>query len=174
MRKQAMKRLKRKYSVISVLLLSQLLALPAIAGDVVNVKLMTLELARDIAQGAIDACRKDGYQVSVVVVDRSGRTQVVLRDVFANQFMTQLAQGKANAVVLSNTSSGELRRNRADIVDELNLLDGLLVLDGGLPIRVAGSVIGAVGVSGAPGGDKDAACAQRGIDAVQERLDFAD
>jgi len=160
--------------VVATLVLCQCLALPAAAGDVINVKLMTLELARDIAIAAVDACRKDGYQVSVVVVDRSGRTQVVLRDVFANQYMTQLAQGKANAVILSGTSSAELRNNRADIADELNLLEDLLVLDGGLPIRVAGSVIGAVGVSGAPGGDKDAACAQRGIDAVQERLDFAD
>jgi uncharacterized protein GlcG (DUF336 family) len=160
--------------VVAILLLCQWLALPAAAEDVIDVKLMTLELARDVATAAVDACRKDGYQVSVVVVDRSGRTQVVLRDVFANQYMTQLAQGKANAVILSGTSSGELRNNRADIADELNLLEDLLVLDGGLPIRVAGSVIGAVGVSGAPGGDKDAACAQRGIDAVQERLDFAD
>ena len=160
--------------VVATLLLCQWLALPAAAEGVINVKLMTLELARDIATSAVEACRKDGYQVSVVVVDRSGRTQVVLRDVFANQYMTQLAQGKANAVILSGTSSAELRNNRADIADELNLLEDLLVLDGGLPIRVAGSIIGAVGVSGAPGGDKDAACAQRGIDAVQERLDFAD
>ena len=165
---------RRKCFLTTIWLLCQLPALPAVAGDVINVKLMTLELARDIAQGAIDACRKDGYQVSVVVTDRSGRTQVVMRDVFANQYLTQLALGKANAVILSNTSSGELRQNRADIVDELNLLDDLLVLDGGLPIQVAGSLIGAVGVSGAPGGDKDAACAQHGIDAVQERLDFAD
>jgi uncharacterized protein GlcG (DUF336 family) len=169
-----MKNTRQKFYVIAVLLLCQLPGHSAVAGDVINVKLMTLELARDIAQGAIDACRKDGYQVSVVVVDRSGRTQVVMRDVFANQYMTQLALGKANAVILSNTSSGELRKNRADIADELNLLDDLLVLDGGMPIRVAGSVIGAVGVSGAPGGDKDAACAQHGIDIVQERLDFAD
>jgi len=150
-------------------------ALPAVrAADVISVKLMTLELAVDIAQGAIDACRKDGYQISVVVVDRSGRTQVVMRDIFANQYMTQLAQAKANAVVLSNTSSSALRKNRADIANELNLLDDLLVMDGGLPVTVAGSMIGAVGVSGAPGGDLDEACAQRGIDGVQERLDFAD
>ena len=169
-----MKNARRKFYVFAVLLLCQSPVVPVIAGDVINVKLMTLELARDIAQGAIDACRKDGYQVSVVVADRSGRTQVVMRDVFANQYLTQLALSKANAVILSNTSSGELRKNRADIADELNLLDDLLVLDGGLPIQVAGSLIGAVGVSGAPGGDKDAACAQHGIDAVQERLDFAD
>lgn len=150
-------------------------AIPVVrAADVISVKLMTLELAVDIAQGAIDACRKDGYQIAVVVVDRSGRTQVVLRDVFANQYLTQLAQAKANAVVLSNTSSSALRKNRADIVNELNLLDDLLVLDGGLPVTVAGSMIGAVGVGGAPGGDLDEACAKRGIESVQERLDFAD
>jgi len=156
-------------------LLFFVLAMPVVrATDIVHVNLMTLDLAVDIAQGAIEACREDGYQISVVVVDRSGRTQVIMRDVFANQYMTQLAQAKANAVVLSNTSSSALRNNRADIAAELNLLDDLLVLDGGLPVTVAGSMIGALGVSGAPGGDKDEACAQRGIDGVQERLDFAD
>ena len=169
-----MKNVRRKFYIFAVSLLCQLLVVPAIAGDVVNVKLMTLELARDVAQGVVLPRWRSLYQVSVVVADRSGRTQVVMRDVFANQYMTQLALGKANAVILSNTSSGELRKNRADIADELNLLDDLLVLDGGLPIQVAGSLIGAVGVSGAPGGDKDAACAQHGIDAVQERLDFAE
>jgi uncharacterized protein GlcG (DUF336 family) len=135
---------------------------------------MGLDMARDIAQGAIDACRKEGYQVSVVVTDRSGDPLVVMRDVFVSKYMTQLAHGKANAVVLSNSSSAEVRVNMARIRDELNLLEGVLLMEGGLPIRVEGSLIGAVGVSGAPGGDKDEACAQKGIDAVQERLDFAD
>jgi uncharacterized protein GlcG (DUF336 family) len=97
-----------------------------------------------------------------------------MRDVFSNQYFTRLAEVKAQAVILSNTRSGELRSNRADMVDELNLLEGVFVLQGGLPVQVAGSTIGAVGVSGAPGGDKDEACAQKGIDVVQERLDFAD
>jgi len=142
--------------------------------DVLPSRLMGLDLARDIAQGAIAACRKDGYQVSVVVTDRSGDALVVMRDVFVSKYMTQLAHGKANAVVLSNLSSAEVRVNMARIRDELNLLEGVLLMDGGLPVRVAGSLIGAVGVSGAPGGDKDEACAQQGIEAVQERLDFAD
>ena len=142
--------------------------------DVLPSRLMGLDLARDIAQGAIAACRKDGYQVSVVVTDRSGDALVVMRDVFTSKYMTQLAHAKANAVVLSNLSSAEVRVNMARIRDELNLLEGVLLMDGGLPMRVAGSLIGAVGVSGAPGGDKDEACAQKGIDAVQERLDFAD
>jgi uncharacterized protein GlcG (DUF336 family) len=155
-------------------LLQSVATLPVFALDVVPSRLMGLDMARDIAQGAIDACRKDGYQVSVVVTDRSGDPVVVMRDVFVSKYMTQLAHGKANAVVLSNSSSAEVRVNMAQIRDELNLLEGVLLMDGGLPIRIEGSLIGAVGVSGAPGGDKDEACAQKGIDAVQERLDFAD
>lgn len=168
-----MSEIKRVCCALSALAGLLLLA-PLQAADVIPVKLMSLDVATDIAQGAIAACRAEGYQVSVVVVDRSGRTQVVLRDVFSNQYFTELAAGKARAVVLANTGSGELRGNRADMVDELNLLDGIFVLRGGLPVQVAGSTIGAVGVSGAPGGDKDEACARKGIDVVQERLDFAE
>jgi len=156
------------------LLCSLLAASPLSAEDVLPARLMGLDLARDIAQGAIDACRKEGYQVSVVVVDRSGRVQVVMRDVYSNEQFTSLAQGKAQAVIMSGGSSAALRENRPDMINELNLLPGVFVLRGGLPIQVAGSSIGAVGVSGAPGGDKDEACAQRGIDVVQERLDFAE
>lgn len=169
-----MNALLKKYGCLFFLLQCLAAAAPVFAQDIVPSKLMGLDMARDIAQGAIDHCRKDGYQVSVVVTDRSGDPLVVMRDVFVSKYMLQLAHGKANAVVLSNSSSAELRVNMARIRDELNLLDGVLLMDGGLPIRVAGSLIGAVGVSGAPGGDKDEACAQKGIDAVQERLDFAD
>jgi uncharacterized protein GlcG (DUF336 family) len=144
------------------------------AQDIIPARLMSLELAQDIARGALDACHKDGYQVAVVVTDRSGDPLVVYRDVYASKFNTALAQGKANAVVLSTTSSSQLRTNMAAIKDELNELDDLVVLAGGLPIRAAGSLLGAVGVSGAPGGDKDEACAQKALDTVEERLEFAD
>ena len=154
-----------------------LLALPAtaVAGeDVITNRVMTLELATDIAQGAVAACRKAGYQVSAVVVDRSGYPRVVLRDVLASRFTLPLATDKANAAILSGVPSGELRSNRGDIRAELNQVDGILVLAGGLPIRAAGSLLGAVGVSGAPGGERDEACAAAGLEAVQERLDFVE
>ena len=149
-------------------------AAPAGAEGLVQAKLLSLDMARTIAAASIEACRKDGYQVSVVVTDRSGEPLVVMRDVYSNQYFTQLAHGKTNAVIMANTTSAELRRNRADMVNELNLLDGVMVLAGGVPVQVAGSLVGAVGVSGAPGGDLDEACAQAGVDAVQEELDFAD
>jgi len=146
--------------------------LPAYADDTVTTRLMNLPLAVDIARAAVDACAKSGYQVSAVVVDRSGSPQVVMRDVYASRFTIDIAESKANAVVLSGVSSAEFRANRADIVPEMNEVDGVLVMAGGLPIRAAGALLGAVGVSGAPGGDKDEACARAGLDHVQDRLDF--
>jgi len=147
---------------------------PAYAEGLVQVKLLSLDMARTIAEAAIKACRKDGYQVSVVVTDRSGEPLVVMRDVYSNRYFTQLAHGKTNAVIMGNTTSAELRQNRSDMVDELNLLDGVMVLAGGVPVQVAGSLVGAVGVSGAPGGNLDEACARAGVEAVQEELEFAD
>jgi len=155
-------------------MLGAILSPPLQAADVLNVKLMTLDLARDIANHTLDTCRKQGYRVAVVVVDRDGAPQVVLRDVYVARFATEIAQRKAGAVILSGISSGELRKVRADIHAELNELPDVLVMQGGLPIRAGGSLIGAVGVSGAPGGDKDETCAAAGIKAVQERLDFAE
>ena len=75
---------------------------------------------------------------------------------------------------MSGVSSAEFRKNRADIKAEMNEVTGILALDGGVPIQAAGSMLGAVGVSGAPGGDIDEACALKAIEKVQERLDFAE
>lgn len=147
---------------------------PAKAADVLNAKLMTIDLARDIANFTLEACRKLGYQTAVVVVDRSGDPQAMLRDVYVSRHAVEIAERKANAVILSGVSTQAFRTNRADIRAELNEVRGVLLLQGGLPIRSGGSLIGAVGVSGAPGGEKDEACALAGLKQVQERLDFAE
>jgi uncharacterized protein GlcG (DUF336 family) len=150
------------------------LASDSAVAELLTTKLLSLDMARDIATAAIAACRKDGYQVSVVVTDRAGEPLVVLRDTFSNRFFTELAHGKTNAVIMANTTSAALRDNRPDMVNELNLLDGVKVLAGGVPVQAAGSLIGAVGVSGAPGGDLDEACARAGVEVVREELEFAD
>lgn len=154
-------------------LFGALLSFPALAADVLNTKIMTLDLARDIANQTLEACRKKGYNTAVVVVDRAGDPQVVLRDVYVSRHAIEIATRKANAVVLSGLSTKEFRAARADIHAELNEIRGILLVQGGLPIRAGGSLIGAVGVSGGPS-DIDEACAAAGIKAVQERLDFAE
>jgi uncharacterized protein GlcG (DUF336 family) len=141
--------------------------------DIVPVKQISLELARDIAMKAVEACRVSGYNVSAVVLDRAGNTQAVLRDTLSSPYTVEIAERKAGASIMSGISSGEFRNVRADIRAELNQIHGLILIEGGLPIRAAGSLIGAVGVSGAPSSDGDAACAAKALESVQERLEFA-
>lgn len=160
--------------LLGILSTSLLFSAYSHADDVITTKQMSLELATDIARAAVNACREAGYQVSAVVVDRSAVTQVVLRDIKATRFTTEIARKKANAAILGGIATGEFLQNRSDIADTLNHLDDVLVLRGALPIESAGSLLGAIGVSGALGGDKDEACAQKGLDAVAERLAFSE
>jgi len=150
-------------------------SLPAMAAqpDVLPVRQIGLELARDIAMAAVEACRQDGYNVAAVVLDRAGNLQVALRDTLAARHTLEIAERKAGMSIMSGSGSGEFRAARGDIRPELNHIDGLIVMDGALPIRAAGGLIGAVGVSGAPGGEKDAACAAAALKKVEERLEFA-
>ncbi|MCK4833541.1 MAG: heme-binding protein, partial [Gammaproteobacteria bacterium] len=155
-----MNTLSRTLSLFSILCAPYILH----AGDSLTVKTISLDLANDIAIESIRTCRKMGYQVSAVVVDRNGLVQTALRDDLASRFTLQIAEEKANSVILSGSNSGEFRRSRADIRPELNHMDGIIIMQGALPIEIAGSRIGAIGVSGAPGGDKDEACAQQALD----------
>ena len=150
-------------------------SLPALAAppDVLPVKQISLELARDIAMASVEACRKDGYNVSAVVLDRAGNVQAALRDTLAARHTLEIAERKAGMTIMSGSESGEFRAARGDIRPELNHINGLIVMDGALPIRAAGSLIGAVGISGAPGGEKDAACAAAALKKVEERLEFS-
>jgi len=157
-----------------LVLLLALVAIPATAKDVIQLRTVSLELARDLAQAAVEACREQGYQVSAVVVNRAGDPQVVLRDAIAARHTIQIAQEKAEAVILSGVASAEFRRNRQDIRMEMNHVRGILVLEGGVPISAGGSLVGALGVSGAPGGDKDEQCALAALKKLNERLEFAD
>jgi len=160
-------------TLLSLALLVTSLPLMAAHPDMLPVKQISLELARDVAMGAVEACRKDGFNVSVVVLDRAGNVQVALRDTLAARHTLEIAERKAGMTIMSGIASGDFLAARGDIRPELNHMDGLIVMEGGLPIQAAGSLIGAVGVSGAPGGEKDAACATAALKKVEERLEFA-
>ncbi|MEJ2592745.1 MAG: heme-binding protein [Candidatus Thiodiazotropha sp.] len=147
---------------------------PAVAGDIVTVKRLSPDLAVELVRSAVQACRDQGYQVTAVVVAADGAEVALMRDVKASRFTIQIARDKANAVILSGVASGVFRENRQDIRQEMNHVDGILVLQGGLPIEAAGYQLGAIGVSGAPGGDRDEACARKALEGVRERLEFAE
>jgi len=143
------------------------------AADVVSDKSIGMDLARDIANETILACREEGYHVSAVVVDRHGLMRAALRDDLAARFTLEIAERKANMTVMAWTDSGQFKDARSDIRQELNHIDGLIVMDGGIKIVSGGYNLGAVGVSGAPGGDKDAACARKALKKLNERIEFA-
>jgi len=142
------------------------------ANDTFSIKNIGLDLARDLATEAVNACRKKGYQVSAVVVDRNGLLRVALRDDLAPRFTLQISEEKANLAVMAGTSSADFRTRRGDIRAEMNHLDGIIVMEGALEIIAGGARLGAIGVSGAPGGDIDQACAQQALDKYAERLEF--
>lgn len=166
-----MKRLITKKMIFSLLLV--LGSVSAYAGDIIVDKSIGMELARDIANETIIACRKDGFHISAVVVDRFGLMRAALRDDRASRFTLEIAERKANMTVMAWTDSGTFKDARADIQQELNHIQGLIVMEGGIKIIAGGYNIGAVGVSGAPGGDKDAACALKALDKLAERIEFA-
>ena len=147
----------------------------ALAQDAVfSTKSLTPETALAAARSAMEACRKQGFQVAVAVVDRSGMTQVLLRDRFAGAHTVDLASNKAwsaasfrmaTSALAVETQAGKAQsgmRNQARFVG----------VAGGLPIEGAGSMLGAIGVSGAPGGEADEACARAGIAAITEAIDL--
>jgi uncharacterized protein GlcG (DUF336 family) len=152
-----------------------LLAVPVAAEEaIVTYKSMSPELALDLALGSLADCRKRGFQVTVAVVDRSGVIQVLLRDRFAGPHTVSTASGKAWTAVTFRTSTTELNAISQPGMMQAGIrnLPGAVIVGGGLTIEAGGSLLGAVGVSGAPGGDADEACAKAGIDAVRDRLDF--
>jgi len=142
------------------------------AEDVLDEKNIGMSLARDLATEAILACREKGYSVSAVVVDKHGNQRVALRDDFASKFTLQIAEEKANATIMSGLNSGEFRAQRGDIRPELNHVEGVLMMVGAVPIISGGSRIGAIGVSGAPGGERDEACVLVALEKLEDRLAF--
>ena len=150
-----------------------LFVFPVLAADVVTDKSIGMELARDIASETVEVCRKQGYHISAVVVDRHGLMRAALRDDLASRFTLEIAERKANMTVMAWTDSGGFKKAREDIRQELNHIDGLIVMEGGIRIVSGGYNLGAVGVSGAPGGDKDAACAKKALQNLEERIQFA-
>jgi uncharacterized protein GlcG (DUF336 family) len=151
------------------------LAIPAAAQDaLVTYKSMSPELALDLARAVLVDCRKHGYQVAVAVVDRFGVTQVMLRDRFAGPHTPSTAAGKAWTAMSFRTNTNELVGASQPGMPQAGVrnLPGAVILGGGVMVEAGGNMVGAVGVSGAPGGEADEACAKAGIESVRDKLEF--
>jgi uncharacterized protein GlcG (DUF336 family) len=152
--------------------ITALTANPAAGQNILSEKQISLPLAQEAAAAAIEQCRKDGYKVTVTVVDRAGRVKVVMRDDGTGPHTLDTSRRKAYTSLSFKTSTIEFAKLIAlnPAAAGLKDVDGVITLGGGLPIFSGAEVIGAIGVGGAPGGDKDEACAHAGINKIAEKL----
>ncbi|MEO8717303.1 MAG: heme-binding protein [Burkholderiales bacterium] len=139
-----------------------------------SMKILTPDTALKAAQAALKKCRDSGFQATVAVVDRMGVTQVLIRDRYAGPHTVDMAQAKAYSAVSFRTSTTELAEasQAGRPQSGVRHLPGVAAVGGGLMIEAAGSLLGAIGVSGAPGGKEDDACAAARIAAIRDDIEF--
>lgn len=144
--------------------------LVAESAPTVSLQRLSMEMALTIAQEAVASCRKQGIQIGATVVDRNGIVQVALRDTIAAPITLRISKQKAFTAANFNAPTSALG-DRAN--SPIGRVKGLVMSAGGVPIQAGGALLGAVGVSGAPSGETDEACAQAGVDKVMDDLEMA-
>ena len=141
---------------------------------IVTFKSLAPDVAVEAAQAALESCRAEGFQVAVSVVDRGGNLQATIRDRFAGPHTPDTAYRKAWTAVSFRTDTLEL----AALTEKgeawaIRGVTNALPLGGGLQVFAGdGSMLGAIGVSGAPSGSADKACAQAGLAAIDDKIAF--
>lgn len=132
---------------------------------------VSMTMAQAIIAGAIDECAKSSYRVSVVIVDKAGQLAAALRGDGTSPHTVEFARTKAYTARTRNQTSQEFAAATSNGDSAvLRQIPGVIAIGGGVPIRMGSETIGAVGVSGAPGGDKDEVCARAGIARVASAL----
>ena len=153
-----------------------LAALAALSAGSANAQLLahkdiSLAMAVTMARTAIDTCKGQGYNVSVHVLGRNGELILGLRNGLAGPATFENSMKKAYTARTFRRPSGEFAASvKGNPTAGALFLTNIVPAQGALPIVVDGDTIGAIGVSGAPGGDKDEACAKAGIEKVAAEL----
>jgi uncharacterized protein GlcG (DUF336 family) len=139
-----------------------------------SVKILTPETALKASRAALESCRSRGFQVAVAVVDRMGVVQVLLRDRYAGPHTPDMASAKAYTAVSFRTNTTELAEasQPGRPASGIRNRPGVAAVGGGMMIEAGGSLLGAIGVSGAPGAREDDACAAAGIAAIREDIEL--
>jgi uncharacterized protein GlcG (DUF336 family) len=145
-------------------------AAPAYAADVLTLHRLSAALANEAVGAAVAACAKQGYAETAVLVDSDGVRQAELRGDGAGIHTLDSANDKAYTSLTFKTDTGVLVGRAQAIGTLTSRLPHLLLFQGGLVIKIGDEVVGAIGASGAPGGQLDENCARAGIDAIRDRL----
>ena len=125
----------------------------------------------ELATASLVRCRADGYKVTITALNRHARTAVVLSDDGVNPHTIENSMRKAYTAFTTRAPTLEMGKRAQPNLSGFMLLDRITPIEGGLPIFAANKeLVGAIGVSGAPGGEKDAACAQTGLDKIARSL----
>lgn len=161
---------------VTLVLLLMLSSQPLLAQDeaLFSTRSLTPDTALVAARAALENCRAAGYQVAVAIVDRMGVLQVLVRDRYAGAHTPETARRKAWTATSFRTNTSEMLEMTAAGNPQAGIrhLDNVAIIGGGIMIESAGSLVGAIGVSGAPGGDLDEICATAGIEAIEDALEF--
>lgn len=149
-------------------------AAPAYAQATYTARLMTPETALRAARAALDDCRARGYQVTAAVVDRAGIAQALIRDRFAGPHTVNTAINKGYTAISfrSDTSEIEKATQAGAPSSGIRAIENVVAVGGGVLIQAGGATLGAVGVSGAPTGAADEACAKAGIASIRDDIEF--
>ena len=142
------------------------------AQAVISERTLSYNAAQEMASAALESCRKSGYRVTITVLNRAGRTKVVLHDDGANPHTIENSLRKAYTSLTFRVPSGEFGKRMASTPPPhaAMQLDKVTSGEGALPVMSNKEVIGSIGISGAPGGHLDTACAQAGIDKISAGL----
>jgi uncharacterized protein GlcG (DUF336 family) len=133
--------------------------------------LLTAEAANTMVMAALAQCQKDGYKVSAAVVDRGGNMLAFIRDPTAGPHTADSSRRKAfTAATFGMTSAAFATLTANPAAAGLKDLTGVFALAGGVPIKIGNDVLGGIGVGGAPGGEKDEACASAGLAKIADQL----
>ncbi len=156
-------------SAMTVLFAGPIVTQPALAEELPKESVLPLGIANKAIHAALESCKKDGYRVSVSVVDRAGLLRTMGRADGGGPHTVDSSRKKAYTAASMRRTTTEL----ADLIMKMptlqalgNINDDMLILGGGLPIEIGGEIVGGIGVSGAPGTHLDDACAQDGLAAI--------
>jgi len=158
-----------RISKLVLLAAAAVAATTASAQELITQKALSLDVAMAIAHGALDQCRADGYKVTVTIVDGAGMIKVQMHDDGAGPHTIDFSRKKAYSAFTFKRTSGDTGKAWA-AAPPAPLITDAVGTPGGVPIKAGNDFIGAIGVSGAPGGDKDEACANAGIAKVASKL----
>ena len=149
------------------------LAQPAPAEGLLSTKRLSASLAAEAVAAAVQACTQKNYHVAAVLLDYSGVQQASLRGDGAGNQNILTANDKAfTATTFGQDTADIVKRSQGggSVSSSFSKIPHLILASGGVVIKIGDEVIGAIAVSGAPGGDNDALCAKAGLHKIKDRM----